>query len=204
MKTMPPKVNEKYLNLRRDEILEAAFYCFTEKGFSNTTMQDIFKRAGLSAGAIYKYFKSKEDIIAAASAKSLARNKQMIAAAVNAGGDNPLIDIVHIFFPLIKDEASLKVIGFDLGLYAEATRNPQIAQILKDSNDALLESLVDVVKKMQAAGKYNSQLHPKALAQFLIGLYYGLIVNKVMDPDIEIDAAMELCEIVLNSRLDNV
>ena len=63
---MSPKVSEAYIETRRNEILEAAFKCFSEKGFHNTTMQDIYKTANLSPGAVYNYFSSKEDIVIAA------------------------------------------------------------------------------------------------------------------------------------------
>ena len=62
---MSPKVPEAYLEARRTEILEAAHKCFMEKGFHYTTMQDIYKAASLSPGAVYNYFSSKEELFAA-------------------------------------------------------------------------------------------------------------------------------------------
>ena len=47
---------------RPDEVLDAALDLFIEKGFAATRVEDIAKRAGLSKGAIYLYFKSKIDI----------------------------------------------------------------------------------------------------------------------------------------------
>lgn len=49
--------------LARKRILEAASVLFTQKGFDDTTIQDIMAASGLSKGAIYHYFKSKEDMI---------------------------------------------------------------------------------------------------------------------------------------------
>ena len=62
---MSPKVPEAYLTARRNEIIHAASHCFAEKGFHNTTMQDIYDATGLSPGAVYNYFSNKEDIVAA-------------------------------------------------------------------------------------------------------------------------------------------
>ena len=61
-----PKVTAQYLEARRNEILDAAFACFRRRGFHQTTMQDIYREAGLSAGAVYHYFHSKEEMISAA------------------------------------------------------------------------------------------------------------------------------------------
>ncbi|HEY9407971.1 MAG TPA: helix-turn-helix domain-containing protein, partial [Jiangellaceae bacterium] len=51
-----PRVSEAHLAARRDQILQAAWTCFARDGFHATSMQDVFAEAGLSAGAVYRYF----------------------------------------------------------------------------------------------------------------------------------------------------
>ena len=58
-----PKVLPEYLELRRQQILDAAATCFSRRGFHQTTMQDICREAELSPGAVYRYFPSKDAII---------------------------------------------------------------------------------------------------------------------------------------------
>lgn len=60
-----PRVSQSYLDARRRQIMDAAITCFAREGFHRATMQDIVAETGLSAGAIYRYFWSKEDIVAA-------------------------------------------------------------------------------------------------------------------------------------------
>lgn len=60
-----PRVSEEHLERRRQQILDAAQTIFARKGLHATTMQDVFAESGLSAGAVYRYFKSKNDIIEA-------------------------------------------------------------------------------------------------------------------------------------------
>ncbi|WP_026405543.1 TetR/AcrR family transcriptional regulator [Actinomadura rifamycini] len=60
-----PRVSEEHLERRRRQILDAARACFIRQGVHATSMQDIFAEAGLSAGAVYRYFKSKNEIIEA-------------------------------------------------------------------------------------------------------------------------------------------
>ena len=54
-----PKVSEEYRTARRSEIARAALRCFARKGFDATSMADIIAESGLSAGAIYGHYKSK-------------------------------------------------------------------------------------------------------------------------------------------------
>ena len=60
-----PKVSQQHLDARRQQIVDAARARFARHGFAGTSMTDIIAESGLSNGAIYRYFTSKEQIIAA-------------------------------------------------------------------------------------------------------------------------------------------
>jgi AcrR family transcriptional regulator len=60
-----PKVDQAHLDSRRQQILEAARVRFTEQGFAGTSMADVVEQAGLSTGAIYRYFVSKDELVVA-------------------------------------------------------------------------------------------------------------------------------------------
>ena len=66
-----PKISDERRAARRKQILEAAWTRFQKQGCSPTTMDDIIRGAGLSAGAVYSYFPSKEELILAAVTDSL-------------------------------------------------------------------------------------------------------------------------------------
>ena len=77
---MAPKVSEQYLEERRNQILDAAVATFSRNGLHQTTIEDIRLEAGLSRGAVYHYFKSKEDIIDAIRGRSARRRRPSISA----------------------------------------------------------------------------------------------------------------------------
>src|SRR3954447_19578969 len=58
-----PRVTEQYRASRRAEIVAAAARLFSVNGFHATSMADIISESGLSAGAVYRYFRSKEELI---------------------------------------------------------------------------------------------------------------------------------------------
>jgi AcrR family transcriptional regulator len=60
-----PKVTEEHLAARRAQIVAAARTCFTERGFAGTSVPDVVRAAGLSTGAVYRYFPSKDDLVRA-------------------------------------------------------------------------------------------------------------------------------------------
>jgi len=57
-----PKVSDEHLANRKQQILDAAANCFARNGFHRTSMQDIVRESGLSAGLIYRYFTGKDDL----------------------------------------------------------------------------------------------------------------------------------------------
>ncbi len=60
---MPRKENLENIAKRKEQIVKAAICAFARKGLKNTSMNDIVRESGLSKGAIYWYYKSKDEII---------------------------------------------------------------------------------------------------------------------------------------------
>jgi len=75
-----PKVKPETLAIRREEILQAAETCFARQGFHQTTIQDVIRESGLSAGCIYGHFTSKEELIQAIGENRHARDSVLLAA----------------------------------------------------------------------------------------------------------------------------
>src|SRR5262245_49836663 len=65
MEAPMPKVTQAHVQARRRQILSAALRAFAQQGFHRTTMQDIFREADLSPGAVYSYFTGKHQLIEA-------------------------------------------------------------------------------------------------------------------------------------------
>ena len=74
---------------RPDEILDAALAVFTEKGFDPARVDDIAARAGISKGAVYLYFDSKEALLRGLIEREVAPAAQRLRALAEAGGDDP-------------------------------------------------------------------------------------------------------------------
>ena len=91
-----PKVTEAHLEARHQQILNAAGACFSRQGFHQTSMQDICREAELSPGAVYRYFSSKEDIIAA-SCQACQHGIVDFIQSVTAGGGSAIGMLDQLF-----------------------------------------------------------------------------------------------------------
>src|SRR3974390_2641846 len=67
-----PRITEEHREARRQQILDAARACVLEHGLEAVSMEMIIARSGLSTGAVYRYFKGKDELIAASVAGATA------------------------------------------------------------------------------------------------------------------------------------
>ena len=61
-----PKISEDQRQASRDQILVATWRCFSRRGIHPPSMEEIVREANLSAGAVYLYYKSKDELVLAA------------------------------------------------------------------------------------------------------------------------------------------
>ena len=116
-----PKLNPATQAARRAHILDAAELCFARSGFHRTSMQDICKEAGVSAGALYVYFASKEDLIAGIAERD--RNK--LAGELAALAEAP--DLAAALAKLgehyaVEEPQHKRLMCIEIGLEVDAQR----------------------------------------------------------------------------------
>lgn len=189
-----PQVREAYRVARRQQIIDAAYRCFAEKGFQKTTVRDICGAANLSVGAVYNYFRSKDDIIAASGEEDQRRIAEMISSAAAADPEDPLGNLVRVFLPLANEPEAVRdaVVTFDL--CSQSGRDPQIAESFRKTLDAALDHLVEPVKRQQKRGVLNAKLDPYSVAAVLVAVYQGFRYLRVFYPEIDVDAFGSVCE----------
>lgn len=187
-----PKVSEEYTHLRRQEIIEAAYRCFARSGFHQTTMRDIYAEAGLSAGAIYHYFTSKEEIIEASFIFDYQRGLPMFEqAAAEPDSLTAIAHLIDFFYAGLESAAALGADRVNIQGWAEALVNPRLLKPLRDSLQAFLDLLVKVVERGQAEGVIRPDLDPSAVGEVILSSYLGLYLQKAFNPELEVDRYKE-------------
>lgn len=173
-----PKVSQAYLDARRDQILKAAITCFSRQGFHRTSVEDIVRQSGLSPGAIYNYFDSKEEMIEAISIERHARGRAIVAEAKK---EKTLAGVVSRirdgFFGELKDPEEKRRRRVSIQLWAEAQRNPKILRLVRRSVDDSSRLLSEILSAAQERGEFTSDIDPDAVARFLVAAFHGIVLQ---------------------------
>ncbi len=183
-----PKVTVAYRDVRRQQIIDAAYRCFARKGFHQSTMRDIYAEAHLSPGAIYHYFNSKEDIIEASFIFDHQRSLPVLERAID--DPNPLVAIDHImdfFFAGLKSAAALGANRVNIQGWGEALVNPRLFTPLSQSFHDIRELLGRLIRGGQAAGAIDPGINPEAAGEVLLSSYLGLYLQKALIPEMDVE-----------------
>ena len=195
-----PKVSQEHLDARKEQIVMAAMVCFAENGVHPTTIQDICHQANLSAGAVYRYFKSKEEIVAAVAETGREMIDDTLREAEQAQDPLAVLDAMvvafaglfspgHTFYRRLGDKVTPETLRrMNLMLRAEALRNPQVMAILAANYNRLQARVTEMVAAAQEAGQIRPGLDPTSLAQALNSHFIGLETQLAYNPELDVDA----------------
>jgi TetR/AcrR family transcriptional repressor of uid operon len=174
--------NQIDVNLdRRTQILEAAIVCFAKRGFHQTSMHDVSAEAGISVGLIYRYFANKEAVISAMAD----RHKNEIQEVLERAKQAPtLFESLEILFTAHCCENSPKVLSaFVVDLYAEASRNPEIADLVRGVLDTGMEGVTELIARSPEANQGAAHgLQPHELAELIFAVARGMLMFDVLQP----------------------
>jgi AcrR family transcriptional regulator len=185
------RVSQEHLDARRRQIIDGARRCFTSNGFHATSMQDVLREAGLSAGAVYRYFRSKEEIVAAVAAETLESVRESYATI--AAADPPptpdqlfgaVLGRLRVLLGDADDDRALPQLLMQV--WGETLRNPEVARVLADGYQKLRAQWVELVKEYQERGWVDPGADAEHVARTLIGTVQGYFVQQAlfggMDP----------------------
>ncbi|HEU0273828.1 MAG TPA: TetR/AcrR family transcriptional regulator [Candidatus Udaeobacter sp.] len=165
---------------RRSQILEAALVCFAKRGFHQTSMHDISGEAGISVGLIYRYFENKEAVISAMAD----RHKKEISEVLERARQAPtLLESLEILFTAhCCEDAPQVVSGFVVDLYAEAARNPHVADLVRDVLDTAMNGVTDLIARAPETQNGGNDLKPEELAELIFAVARGMLMLDILRP----------------------
>ena len=165
---------------RRAQILDAALVCFAKRGFHQASMHDISAEAGISVGLIYRYFENKDAVISAMAD----RHKKEIHEVLERAQQAPtLLESLEILFTAhCCEDAPQLVSAFVVDLYAEASRNQRVADLVRDVLQTAMDGVTDLIARSPEAENAAHGLKPHELAELIFAVSRGMLMRDVLQP----------------------
>ncbi|RDV03477.1 TetR/AcrR family transcriptional regulator [Undibacter mobilis] len=174
---------------RRAEILDAAERCFARSGFHRASMQDICAEAEMSPGNLYRYFPSKEALIAGI----CERNRADAVDSFNQVNDAP--DFFEALAGLAQyhlvdrtdDEVSICA-----EIMAESRRHPEISKLYQTIENEVRERMAAMLARAAERGEIRSDLDVDSIASLLLAIGDGMSWRRSVDPKFSAENSLPL------------
>lgn len=168
---------------RPAEIVRAAYEVFSEKGFAAARLDDIAKRAGVSKGALYLYFETKQDIFEAVVKDAIAPNIGQIETFA-LGFPGPFEQLIRMMVPRVAELATASGMGRVVKMVVGESGNfPEIARIWHDDAVARgLGLLTAVIERAQARGEVRAGDARNHAVSLMAPLLLGVIFRETFVP----------------------
>ncbi len=186
-----PRLSEQTRAKRRQHILTSAWTCFSRGGFHATSMDDVIAATGMSSSAVYRYFRSKDELIAATVDEGLAKVRGIFVAVL---GRDPCPTPAETLSLLVAELDSrthnpdYDITRIALQTWAEALRDPLLQQRARSLYRETLDHITELVDRWRERGHLPPESDTHAAAATLFSLMHGLIVMHHLVDDVPADA----------------
>jgi AcrR family transcriptional regulator len=166
-----PRVVPEYKEEARSRIVNAANQVFGEKGYRQATMDDVAKKLGVSKGALYLYFASKEELFEAICRAEPLAFKEILYSTFS-DNKKPLEGAGEFFDKMMKRYGSN--LGLSFEIFSEASHNPNLRKILKKTQDEYAGTLMTYLEEGRKRGFINRDLDLLFITYAMIALWNGI------------------------------
>jgi AcrR family transcriptional regulator len=188
-----PRVSQQYKDERRREIVAAAGGCFLEHGFAGASMHRIIAATGLSAGALYNHFPSKQDLVAACARAALDRVLAGEGPGADAGpGFDPGEWLAGLLERLAADPATTRLL---LITWGEAATDPRLRALAGEHLERVRARIEELYGRWAAEelglGAGPAQEWIGMFAQAILSVLQGYVVQSCLLPGFDHDAYLD-------------
>jgi AcrR family transcriptional regulator len=176
-----PKVTDAHRAARRRQILDAAGRCFVRNGFHATSMQDVLHEAGLSAGAVYRYFPGKAAIVTAIAEETVADVERAIEETVGADPVPPVEEAMARVLDAVDAHTGPQGNArIAVQVWAEALREPALADLVQVTYARIRSRFVELASRAREAGRIPADADPEQVGTVLFGMLPGYILQRLL------------------------
>ena len=174
-----PRITPAHEQEVRERIVAAALRVFGERGFHGATMQDVVRESGLSVGAIYTYFKGKDDLFLATCDLASGRGLGELAARLGAGqsvAERLAIAVGFYFDSAEETAAGPGNADFLVQAWAQADAEPAAREMLQRRRQQLVMAGTFLLEEGIARGELPRWMDAGAVARGYIALLDGMLL----------------------------
>ncbi len=168
---------------RRRQILDAAERVFAERGIDKARMDDIVEKSGLSKGALYWYFKSKDALIQALLDRVFINEMREAEALVEQEGSSSERLRKFAGYAVEEYKRFKKLMPLAYEFIALAARSKAVRGTLLSYYERYMEFVATIVQQGIARGEFKP-CDPEIVAKSLIALYEGIAMLWFIEPDL--------------------
>lgn len=142
-------------------------------------MHHISAEAGISVGLIYRYFENKEAVIAA---MAEAYKTFVLGIMADARKAPSLVEAIELVFSAPCDDPPEIEAALHLDLFAEASRNPQVAAIVRNVTEGIHRAFIDLIESAPEAAPLLERFTPREISELICSIHKGFAVNEIIYP----------------------
>ena len=175
-----PKVVPEYKEQARIRIIKQALKMFSELGYYRTRMMDIASSLGVSKGAIYQYFKSKEQLFIEVIKYHLEKRAKVVRRFLDSGSLKA-ISTSEFFDEML--ELSLSNLSLGIELLRATARNKVLRKMLVGVIEGWGQGLAKLIDEMKSNGMIRTNVDSSSLSRGILALRDGLYSHLMMGAD---------------------
>ena len=188
------KVTQAHIDARTQDILDAARRMFIRKGVDVATVQEIATEAGLSAGAIYRYYPSKAELLRAVCGDWVEHDRELFQRA-EAESDSPVGRLMqvgrHVWDDMKRPDCKEDLLLSLETVLVGARQSPELAAGRKAAMLEVEGMIERLVREAQAAGELDKALDAPALSQMLLACSFGTrLLSLDLGDEMDTDAVL--------------
>jgi AcrR family transcriptional regulator len=175
-----PKVVPEYKEQARGKIIEHALKMFSERGYYHTRMTDIASDMGVSKGAIYEYFESKEQLFIEAIRHHGEKRARVLRRFLDSGSFKSL-STAEFFDEML--ELRLSSLPLSVDLLRETERNRELRKQFVGLAEEWGQGLLGLIEEMKGRGEIKADVDSSSLSRGILALRDGLYSHLTMGAD---------------------
>ncbi len=166
----------------RQSIVDAALAEFLEKGFADTTVESVAKRAGVAKGLIYRYFEAKEALFSAVVQQEIVNAHIDVDDAKRGPGEGVEAFLRRTLLVSIRAIDKKSRVDIARVVIAEGARFPALVEIYRRD---VIDPLAQRIKRLASAARKSGELKDDRLIKnphlLLAPIWAGIVINKFLD-----------------------